>query len=158
MIKTEALVIERIYNSPLDVVWKAWTDAEQLKKWWAPAGCSTPYCTVDLRVGGKFHFCMHLPDGRDIWALGIYKEIIEGEKIVYTDTFSDSEGNIKKPSTYGFSPEHPEELLVTVIFREENGRTKVTLHHSIPRAFKELEEMEQGWLEMFDKCEKMLEK
>lgn len=148
---TEAIVIERIYNSPVDLVWKAWTDPEQLKKWWAPNGCSTPYCTVDLRVGGKFHFCMRMPDGKEVWALGIYKEIVEGEKIVYTDVFSDSEGNPRKPATYGFSPEHPEESLVTVIFSEESGKTKVTLHHSLSGDFKEKKEMEQGWLEMFNK-------
>ena len=156
--KSEPIIIERTYNAPVELVWKAWTNAEQLKKWWAPVGCSTPNCMVDLRVGGKFHFCMRLPDGRDIWALGIYKEIVEGEKIVYADYFSDPEGNRRKPSFYGFSPEHPEETIITVIFQEVNGKTKVTLNQTMPNVFKESEEMEQGWREMFDKLEKMIVK
>lgn len=145
------IVITRILEAPRELVFKAWTDPQHLIHWWAPKGCTTPFCKVDLRPGGKFHFCMRLVDGRDIWGIGIFREIAAPERIVYTDSFADAEGNPVPPTHYGMSAGHPQESLVTVVFAELKGKTRVTLRHSIPEPVEEREATQQGWSEMLDR-------
>jgi uncharacterized protein YndB with AHSA1/START domain len=144
------LVIARIIDAPRKLVFEAWTKPEHLMRWFAPQGCSTPFCTVDLRVGGKFHFCMRMPNGLEIWGLGVYKEIVEPERIVYIDTFADVAGNVVPPSHYGMSASYPEETVVTLTFFERDGKTKLTLRHTVPGSFAERDEMQQGWSQMLD--------
>jgi uncharacterized protein YndB with AHSA1/START domain len=67
-------------------VWKAWTDPERVKRWWGPKGFTAPVCKIDLRVGGKFLYCMRSPDGKDYWNTDVYRDIVERERIVSTDS------------------------------------------------------------------------
>jgi uncharacterized protein YndB with AHSA1/START domain len=99
---------------------------------------------------------MRTPDGIEIWGLGIYREIVEPERIVYVDTFADADGNTVPPSHYGMSAGHPSETLVTVTFSELDGKTKLTLRHSVPGPFAEREGMQQGWSEMLDRLSEEL--
>ncbi|MGA9121226.1 MAG: SRPBCC domain-containing protein [Bacteroidota bacterium] len=145
------LVISHTYDAPRSLVFRAWTDPALLMQWWAPHGCTTPFCTVDFRPGGLLHYCMRLSDGREIWGRGIYREIVEPERLVYTDSFADAEGNAVSPAAYGMSSSHPAESLVTVTFTEEAGRTTVTLRHSVPESVEEREGMKQGWSEMLER-------
>ena len=69
-----------------------------MKQWWGPNGFTLPYCKIDLRPGGVAHFCMRAPDGQDIWCKGVYREVVEPEKTVSTDSFSDKDGNAVEPS------------------------------------------------------------
>jgi len=146
----QEIVITRVLDAPRRLVFDAWTQPEILKRWWAPEGCTTPFCTVDLRVGGSFHFCMRLPDGQEVWGLGTFREIVEPELIRYTDQFADAEGNPVSPTHYGLSAEHPAETMVTVTFREHDGRTTITLRHAIPEPVLERGPTERGWIEMLD--------
>jgi uncharacterized protein YndB with AHSA1/START domain len=73
---------------------------------------------------------MRSPEGQDFWSQGVYREIVEPERIVCTDTFADEEGNTVSPEHYGMSPEWPEEALITVTFAEQAGKTRLTLEHS----------------------------
>jgi uncharacterized protein YndB with AHSA1/START domain len=148
---TEELVITRVFDAPRDLVFKAWTDPTQLMRWWGPNGFTTPSLTVDLRVGGVFHYCMRSPDGQDYWGLGVYREIAPSEKIVYTDSFADAQGNPAPPSQYGMSASHPAESLVTVTFTEQHGQTSVTVRQTVSDAVEERAGMEQGWTEMLER-------
>ncbi len=78
------LVLERVLDAPRDLVWKAWTNPEHLKKWWAPRPYQTPECEMELRPGGKFYTRMTGPDGFDSAGTGCFLEVVEGEKIVWT--------------------------------------------------------------------------
>ncbi len=152
------IVIERVIDAPRELVFEAWTRPEHLVHWWAPRGCSTPAYTVDLRPGGAFHYCMRMADGRDIWGLGIFREVVRPEKIVYVDSFADEAGGKVPPSRYGMSNAHPAESLVTVSFSDLGGRTRVVLRHSLPAAFPERSGVGQGWGEMMDRlAEHLLE-
>jgi uncharacterized protein YndB with AHSA1/START domain len=142
------LVITHVIDAPRDLVFRAWTDPAQLMRWWGPKGFTTPVCTVDLRVGGVFHYCMRAPNGRDYWGIGLYREIVPPQRIVYTDAFADAEGNRVPPSHYGMSASHPAESLVTVTFTEHQGKTTVTVRQTVPDSVEEREGMEQGWTEM----------
>lgn len=144
----EELVITRVFDAPRDLVFRAWTDPAQLMRWWGPNGFTTPSVTVDLRGGGVFHYCMRAPDGQDYWGIGIYREIVPPEKIVYTDSFADAQGNLVSPSHYGMSASHPAESLVTLMFTEHQGKTTVTLRQTVPDSAEEREGMQQGWTEM----------
>ncbi|MBI5866990.1 MAG: SRPBCC domain-containing protein [candidate division Zixibacteria bacterium] len=150
------VVISHVYNAPRELVFNAWTVPEQLKKWWAPKGCTLLHCTVDLRVGGLFLFCMGIPDGREVWARGIYQEILFPERIVYLDSFADKTGRKVEPSDLGFSPQNPSESLVTVTFTAMGSKTRVELRHTVPSTSPERADMVQGWCEMFDKLADIL--
>lgn len=145
-----ALVITRIFNAPVEAVWKAWTDPKQLMKWWGPKDFASPACNIDLRVGGKYLFCMRSPDGKDFWSTGTYLEIVPLQKIVFTDSFSDGKGNIVPASTYGMS-DMALEMQVTITFENLGGKTKFTLQHvGLPAG--EIGDMTSaGWNQSFDK-------
>jgi uncharacterized protein YndB with AHSA1/START domain len=145
------IIITRVLNAPRELVFRAWTEPVHLMRWWAPKGCTTPFCKIDLRPGGKFHYCMRMPEGRDIWGIGVYREIVAPSLLVYTDSFADAEGNPVPPAHYGMSASHPAETLVTVTFEEHEGKTKLTLRHAIPVSVEEREGTEQGWIEMLDR-------
>jgi uncharacterized protein YndB with AHSA1/START domain len=152
------LVITRIFDAPRELVWKAWTDPELVKHWWGPKGFKSPVSKIDLRVGGVYLNCMRSPEGQDYWSTGVYREIVEPERIVCTDSFSDAEGNVIPASNYGMSGEWPLELLVTVTFEEYEGKTKMTLQHVGIPAGENRDLTEAGWKESFDKLAEYLEK
>jgi Activator of Hsp90 ATPase homolog 1-like protein len=71
------LVIERIFDAPRELVWKAWSDPEMAKRWWGPKGFTAPAAEIDFRVGGKELLAMQSPDfneGRPIWSVGITRK------------------------------------------------------------------------------------
>ena len=151
-------VLTRVFDAPRELVFKAWTNPKHLMRWWAPKGCTTPFCKVDLRPGGKFHYCMRLPEGREIWGMGIYREIVVPSRLVYADSFADAQGNPVPPAHYGMSASHPAESLVTVTFEEHEGKTWLTLRHAIPVSVEERKGAEQGWGEMLDRLAEDLAK
>jgi uncharacterized protein YndB with AHSA1/START domain len=149
------LVITRVFDAPRELVWKAWTDPEHLMRWWGPKYFTSPACKIDLRVGGKYLFCMRSPEGKDFWSTGVYREIVEPERIVWTDSFADEKGNPVPASYYGMPGDWPEEMLVTVTFEERQGKTKLTLRHAGHPA--EIGEMaEAGWNGSLDKLAETL--
>jgi uncharacterized protein YndB with AHSA1/START domain len=152
------LVITRVLDAPRSLVFKSWTEPERLMRWWAPKGFTTPFCKIDLRVGGVFHYCMRSPEGRDIWGRGVYREITPPALLVYTDAFADADGNPVPPAHYGMSSGHPADTLVTVTFAEHDGKTTLTLRHSILESVEEREGTRQGWTEMFDRLAEDLAK
>lgn len=154
----QELVIMRIFDAPRKLVWKAWTDPEYMKRWWGPKGFTSPVSRIDFRVGGIYLNCMRSPEGQDYWSTGIYREIVELEKIVCTDSFSDAEGNVVPASHYGMNGDWPLELLLTVTFEEHEGKTKMTLQHVGIPAGENRDLAKAGWNESFDKLAEYLEK
>jgi uncharacterized protein YndB with AHSA1/START domain len=150
------MTITRTFNAPCKLVWKAWTEPEHFKKWWGPKIFTCPVAQIDFRVGGKYLWCMHGPDGKDYWTTGVYKEIVPFKRIVYTDSFADEKGNFVPPSYYGMPGEWPKELLVTVTFEEENGNTIMTLNHVGIPTDQMTEMASAGWNESFDKLAESL--
>jgi uncharacterized protein YndB with AHSA1/START domain len=145
------LVITRTFDAPRELVWKAWTDPERMKLWWGPERFTAPACRMDLRVGGRFHFCMRSPQGQDFWNTGEYLEIVKPLRLVYTDQFADEKGNIVPASHYGLPGDWPQETVVTVTFEEINGKTKMTLRHAGITAGVKSEMTGAGWNGSFDK-------
>lgn len=152
-----ALVITRDFDAPRSLVFKAWTDPDQVMNWWGPKGFTTPFCSIDLRPGGIFHYCMRSPEGKNFWGRGVYREIVPLERIVCTDSFSDEKGNVVPATHYGMSADFPLEMLLTVTFEEHEGKTKLTLRHvGIPSA--EGDSCNTGWTESLERLAEHLDK
>lgn len=79
------LVLERTVDIPRQLVWAAWTQAEHLKHWFTPAPWTTVDCEIDLRPGGIFRAVMRSPEGQEHVHVGCYLEVIENERLVWTD-------------------------------------------------------------------------
>lgn len=144
-------VIERIFDAPRELVWQVWTDSEHVAQWWGPKDWTLPFCKMDFRPGGVWHYCMRGPGGEESWGKAVYQEIIEPERIVFTDVFSDAEGNVNEgmPS-----------MLTTVLFLEHEGKTKLISQTQFTSGA-ELERvlamgMAEGSTQMWDRLEAYL--
>lgn len=85
-LNTEAdLTVSRIIKAPRSAVWAAWSDPGHLAKWWAPAPVVTVVHTLDLRPGGAFDTTMRMPDGSEHGSEGCFLDVVENERIVFTD-------------------------------------------------------------------------
>ncbi|OHD54824.1 MAG: hypothetical protein A2Y33_01705 [Spirochaetes bacterium GWF1_51_8] len=149
----KVLHIVRKLDVPARLVFAALTEADRIREWWGPKNYATPFAAVDLRVGGKFHYCMRSPDGADFWGIGIFREIVPNKKLVYTDSFSDKDGNIVPPEKYGLPAEWPIESIVEVTLEEQASGTLLTIHSSAPSNAPQdiFDGSVQGWNEMIDK-------
>ena len=135
------------------MVWKAFSEAESMKKWWGPEEYTCPDCTIDLKKGGKYVASMQGADGNKIWSTGTYKEIIPHAKIVNTDSFADSDGNIVPASFYKMPGDWKLELSVSFEFEEVNGKTNLKLkHENLPVEI--ADDCIKGWQSSFNKLEK----
>src|SRR5438105_5799491 len=99
-------LLEADVDAPREVVFAAWTDAEQAAQWWGPQGFTTISCEMDVRVGGGYRACMRSPEGTRHCRRGTYREIVPPTRLVFTYAWEDADGN----------PGH--ETLVTVTFAD----------------------------------------
>jgi len=158
--------IEKVFDAPREMVWKAWTEPEMIKKWWGPEGFTAPSAKIDLKVGGKYTYAMKGPEGskwdRVMYSSGIFKEIVLMEKIVVTDYFSDEHSNKIEPSKEGQDADFPTEMTSTILFEEiEGGKTKLSIIYPKPENEKQFQAilksgMKEGWLSSLDKMAKAL--
>lgn len=111
------LVIKRSFDAPRELVFEAYTSCEHLSNWWGPRSWPMTECSLDFRVGGVWHYCLRGPnDGDESWGLTVYQEIVKPERIVYTDAFSNEDGNI--------NAEMPQ-ITTTLEFISVDGRTQL---------------------------------
>ena len=153
------LIIHRIFDAPRELLWKAWTDPEITKKWFGPRTYTIPFNSIDLRLGGKNITCMRSPEGKDMWSVGEYRELIPNERIVITDSFADENGNIVSASDYGMDPAFPLESIVVITFKDLDGKTDFNMNYidgTSPIPEKDLIDMTAGWNESFDKLDEYL--
>lgn len=129
---TKSVRIERTLDAPVDVVWRLWTEPDQFAAWYGPTGASIPVSEIDLQVGGSRKLCMEMqtPNGpMQMWFIGEYREIIQNQRLVYTEALSDSEGNALPPSAMGMPDDHPMETEVRVVLEDVGGKTKMVMTH-----------------------------
>jgi uncharacterized protein YndB with AHSA1/START domain len=128
-----AVVIERSFDAPADLIWQMWTEPEHFKAWYGPDGSTVPVATMDVRAGGSRLVCLEMdtPGGLvQMWFTGEYREVVENERLVYTESMSDQNGNVLSPSDMGMPPGHPATTEVTVELEDLGGRTKMVLTHT----------------------------
>lgn len=136
------LVITRVLDAPRALVFKVWSQPEHLVRWWGPKGFTLPSCTMEFHEGGAFRCLMRSPEGTEHRMHGVYREIVEPEKISFAWTWIDAEGN----------PGH--ETLVTVTLEEagkDGAQTRLTLHHAVFESMNARDLHGIGWGESFDR-------
>ena len=156
---SDTLEFTRILNAPCEIVFKAWTDPEIMKRWWGPNGFTTPVCEIDLRPGGIFHYCMRSPEGRDYYGEGIYREISPPERLAYTDFFVDEKGNPVSAEYYGLSRDWPQQSEIIVTLSEQGDKTKLILRYeNVLPTGKDREMCVTGWTETLDRLAKEVDR
>ena len=81
-----SLTVTRRFAAPRGLVFKAWSSAEHVKRWFSPEGCEVAEAEVDFRPGGAFAVCMRLPDGQDFWSRGHYGDIAPPDRLTFTSS------------------------------------------------------------------------
>ncbi|MGH8015951.1 MAG: SRPBCC family protein, partial [Candidatus Zixiibacteriota bacterium] len=102
------IVSTRLFDSPRELVWKAWTDPKHLAEWWGPRGFTNTFEKFDFKTGGTWRFSMHGANGKDFHNESVFTEIVKNKKIVFD--------HIK--------PIH--KFQVTATFVEQKDKTNVT--------------------------------
>jgi uncharacterized protein YndB with AHSA1/START domain len=116
--------IDRTFDAPRSLVWRAYTEIDELAKWWGPVGFTWLKGTLELKPGGMFHYGMRAPTGQEMWGKFVYYEVKKPERIVFTNSFSDEKGGtVRAP----FNPNWPLEVLNTVVFTEQGGKTLLSM-------------------------------
>lgn len=143
------ITITRTLEAPRERLWQAWTDPKQLAQWWAPKGFTNPTVEIDARVGGELYIVMLAGEGLGEMSgmkapmRGTFTEVVEPERLVFTNNALDEGGNVLLSGE------------TSVTFEEEDGRTKMTVRTSAsgeqPGTDMMLAGMEQGWNEQSDK-------
>lgn len=124
MAAAKELVITRTFDAPVDMMWKAWSEPARLAQWWGPKGCKLEVAKLEFRPGGIFHYGMKMPNGQTMWGRFVYREIERPSRIVFVNSFSDEAGGVTRAP---FSATWPLEILNTLTFKEEGGKTLLDL-------------------------------
>jgi uncharacterized protein YndB with AHSA1/START domain len=158
--QAKEFVISRTLNAPRELVWKVWTVPEYME-WWGPKGATTSIKKMDLRVGGILHYKMDMEDGLEMWGKWTFREITPPERLVLIDSFSNSEGGV---THHPLAPTWPAEMITTITFAEEAGKTRVTItwtpYNSTDEEIETFnaahESMNGGWSGTFERLEEYL--
>lgn len=118
------LLIERQLKAPRELVWKVWSQAEHMKKWWGPKNWDLGVLTFEFKPGGRFHYSMTAPDGNVGYGVSQFVEIVEPERIVFYNSFADDAGNPVKP---GFSADYPLRVLNILTFEADGNETRLRM-------------------------------
>jgi uncharacterized protein YndB with AHSA1/START domain len=143
------LIITRMIDAPREKVFRAWTDPELLKRWFAPLPYTTPIAELDVRPGGANLIVMRDPQGNDLPNRGVYLEVVENERLVFTNAY-----------TKAWEPSEKPFMTVILTFEDEGGKTKYTAlvrHWTVAdRETHEKMGFYQGWGQCTDQLEALV--
>jgi uncharacterized protein YndB with AHSA1/START domain len=152
--QTREVTVEHVFDAPRALVYQMFTDPQHLRRWTGPKGYTCPVYQADVRVGGVYLFSMRSAEGQDIWGTGTYLEVVPNERLVYTDSFADPQGNIVPAAYYQMPDDIPLEMMITLTFADlPGGKTRVTLRHTGLPVGEMAEGAGVGWSESFDKAD-----
>jgi uncharacterized protein YndB with AHSA1/START domain len=109
------LVLTRLIDAPRAAVFRAWTDPDLLKRWFAPHPYTTPVAELDVRPGGASLVVMRSPEGQEMPNRGVYLDVVENERLVFTDAY-----------THAWEPSQKPFMTVVLTFEDEDGKTRYT--------------------------------
>lgn len=125
------VVVTRIFDAPVEMVWKIWTDPELVKRWWGPDRFTCPRADINFEVGAFSIVCMRSPkefglgDSYSIWN---YKKIIPFQEIEFIQNLADANGNKMAPAALGMPPDFPEDIRTVVQFKKlGKDKTEMTV-------------------------------
>jgi uncharacterized protein YndB with AHSA1/START domain len=133
------LVIERIFDAPRELVFRAWTEPQRAVRWWGPQGFVILSCEMEVRPGGLWRRRMRSPEGALFCKRGVYREILAPERLSFTYTDEDCEGNCGP------------ETLVSVTFTVVGRKTRLTLRQTGFATEAERDSHRGGWTGSLDR-------
>jgi uncharacterized protein YndB with AHSA1/START domain len=140
-----SLVLERTFDAPRELVFRAWTDPAHVERWWGPHGFTNPRCEWDARPGGRIHIDMRGPDGTIYPMPGEFHEVVAPERLVFSSSAVD--GALQ--------------VVTTVTFADAGEKTKMRMEaivvHVAPEASFALQGMAEGWKQTLEKLDADLE-
>lgn len=152
--KTRELVIERAIDAPVDLVWQGWTRREHIANWWGPSAWTTTIYEMDVRPQGTWRYSLHAdadPTNKT-WCKAVYHDVVEASRLVYTDSFTDRNGNVE-PDT---------EMPTTVTFSSDGKKTNVVVRTQFTSISAldaaERNGMIDGYVETLDRLESHVER
>lgn len=152
-INEHPIIITRIFDAPRNLLYKVWTQPEHIEKWWGPEGLETEVIEHDFQIGGSWKYVMKTPDGKEYPVLGVFKEIVENEKVVTTDAFGE-EFEAYQQQALDMGYKLPKIDSISAMFEEADGKTKLTLTIKHPtKEDKELHvnmKLVEGWNSSFN--------
>ncbi len=118
------IIITRVINAPIELVWKTFTDSELVKRWWGPDNFTCPSAKIDFVEGGTSLVCMRAPKefgGQDMYNIWTYSKIILNERIEYIQNLSDENGNVVDPIKLGMPADFPKNTETIVTLKNIGG-------------------------------------
>ena len=134
------LVITRVFDAPRELVYEAWTDAEQLTAWLGPEGFTAHSVSGDVRPGGRWRSAIRSADGTEFWCSGEYRETVPPERLVFTFEWEDTDGS--KPG---------ENSVITVSLADADGKTEMTFRQVGLESADSRDGHTDGWQQAFNK-------
>ncbi|MDJ0917033.1 MAG: SRPBCC domain-containing protein [Woeseiaceae bacterium] len=148
--------IERDFEAPIETIWNMWTQSDLFQKWYGPNGMEIPVAEMDVVEGGQRKICMkmEMPDKTmTMWFIGEYKEVSPPNRLVYTESMCDEEGNILAPQSMGMPAGHPETTEIIVELSETSGKTTMKMTHvGVPADSRGA----GGWAQAIEKMAKLV--
>ena len=146
------LILKRTLNAPQERAFNAWTSAEHIQQWMQPEpGMVVPLASIDLQVGGKYRIQMKTPDGEFFTAVGVFQEVKEPERLVYTWDWE------KDGSGAEFGEVEGKPSLITVEFLKRGERTEMVLTHSRFATVESRDNHARGWVKLVESFAGFLE-
>jgi uncharacterized protein YndB with AHSA1/START domain len=141
----QEITVRRVFDAPRELVWRAWTEPDQLVRWWGPPGWSTDVSTVtmDVRPGGAFRLTSVNEEGAEMPVVGVYREVVEPERLVLDEPAEDAwhEGAVSVVSLTDLGDGRTELVLQSTIQTTDEMRAaaEAGLRSSIERLAQHLE-------------------
>lgn len=129
--QTHNVVVTRVFDAPVEQVWKAWSDPDDVMQWWGPTGFTCPLADMDFREGGTSLLCMRAPQeygGQDLYNTWTYSRIDPKKRIEFIHRFTDQNGTMLDPAQAGIPPGVPKEVRHVISFRAlEEDQTEISV-------------------------------
>lgn len=145
------LILTRVFDAPAEKVFRAWTEPELLKQWFAPLPWTTPRAELDVRPGGTNLIIMRSPEGEDFPNQGLYLDVVKNQRLVFTDAY-----------VRAWEPSEQPFMTAEITFEDLGGQTRYTarvLHWSVADRERH-EEMgfHEGWGQCADQLADLLKR
>lgn len=139
-----ALEIVRVFDAPRALVFRAWVDEKHMRQWSAPRDYAIAHNEGEVRPGSAWRICMRSLEGEELWLSGVYLEVVENERLVFTHAWDRDDGS------------RGHETVVTVTFEDQGDKTRMNFRQAYFESVDDRDGHGGGWDECFELLEELL--